>query len=63
MGFLSSGINMCIGCKPDISIGGQILIVTDISRIRLCAYIHHHKLHNFTPPLKKEVPKEVQLLF
>ncbi len=44
-GVASSGLVSLILNKPGITRGGQVVIVSDVDRIRPRAYLHRHKLH------------------
>eukprot|EP00957_Ditylum_brightwellii_P052695 3994648-Ditylum_brightwellii.AAC.1 len=35
--------------KPRVSKGGHNILHSGISRVRPCAYLHHHKLHKLPP--------------
>eukprot|EP00957_Ditylum_brightwellii_P046518 3530556-Ditylum_brightwellii.AAC.1 len=35
--------------KPGVSKGGQIILLSEISRVMPCAYLHCHKLHKLPP--------------
>ena len=40
-----SGLVGRIQNKPGVSKGGQIVLVSDVQRVRPRAYVHRHKLH------------------
>eukprot|EP00957_Ditylum_brightwellii_P203111 15333256-Ditylum_brightwellii.AAC.1 len=44
-----SGIFERVRDKPGVSKGGQIMLLSEISRVRPCAYLHRHKLHKLPP--------------
>ena len=44
-GEAGSGLMGRIMGKPGVTKGGQIVLISDVHRMRLRAYIHRHKLH------------------
>ena len=48
--------------KPGITKGGQIVMVSDVNRIRPRAYMHRHKLHIKPPGWTQQGPLEVRRL-
>ena len=55
-----SGLVQGINGKPGVSHGGQIVIVSDVHRIRPRAYVHRHKCHPKT--FSAQGPNEVKLM-
>ena len=57
-----SGLTGRITVKPGISKGGQIMITSDVGRIRPRFYIHCHKIHKRPPGFGKEETTEDMML-
>jgi hypothetical protein len=60
-GEAGSGLAGRIMGKPGITRGGQIVIISDVSRCRPRAYVHRHKLHE-RPKGFVEGPNEVRMI-
>jgi len=61
-GEAGSGLTGRIMGKPGVTKGGQIVVVSDVGRIRPRAYIHRHKLHHKPPGWTAMGPLEVKLI-
>ena len=48
--------------KPGVSKGGQIVLVTDVDRIRPRAYLHRHNLHPMGNGFTAKGPNEVRMI-
>jgi hypothetical protein len=59
-GEAGSGLVGRIMGKPGISKGGQIVMISDVNRIRPRAYVHRHKLHTKPPGWTTQGPSEVR---
>ena len=59
-GEAGSGLIGRIINKPGVTKGGQIVMVSDVNRIRPRAYMHWHKLHVKPPGWTRQGPLEVQ---
>jgi hypothetical protein len=62
-GFAEAGsgiIGLIVG-KPHINKGGQIVIVSDVDRLRIRAYLPRHKLHDY--PFTQKGPSEVRMIY
>ena len=46
--------------KPGVSKGGQIVMVSDVNRMQLRAYLYQHNLHEKPIGLTASVPLEVR---
>jgi hypothetical protein len=61
-GEAGSGLIGRILNKPGITKGGQIVMISDVHRIRPRAYMHRHKLHTKPPGWTQQGPFEVKSL-
>jgi hypothetical protein len=61
-GEAGSGLVGRIMGKPGISKGGQIVMISDVNRIRPRAYVHRHKLHTKAPGWTTQGPFEVRMI-
>eukprot|EP00957_Ditylum_brightwellii_P080553 6127482-Ditylum_brightwellii.AAC.2 len=48
-GEAGSGIVGQVRDEPGVTKGGQIILLSDVSRVRSCAYLHCHNLHKLPP--------------
>ena len=58
-----SGLTGRITGKPGISKGGQIVITSDVSRIRPLVYVHRHNFHKLPPGFGKEGLNKYRMLY
>ena len=61
-GEAGSGLTGRIVGKPGVTKGGQIVMLSDVDRIRPRVYLHRHKLHPHPPGWMAMGPLEVRLL-